>query len=60
MALFNLPVAEKVAEVAKDGEDGVADVGEDCHQHGRLLKVLFKRTTVQAVMLACDLCKDRG
>lgn len=60
VTLFNLPVAEQVPKVAKDDEDNVADVCEDGHQHGRLLKRLCERTTVQAVMLGCRLCRQKN
>lgn len=48
MALLNVPVAEKVPEVAEDGEDAVAHVGQHGHQQRRLLIVLPKRLLVQA------------
>lgn len=50
MALLNVPVAEKVSEVAKDGEDAVAHVGQHGHQERSLLKVLQKRLLVQATV----------
>lgn len=48
VAPLDLPVAEEVAEVAEDGQDAVAHVGEDRHQHGRLLVGLDEGTPVQA------------
>lgn len=32
MALLDVPVAQEVSEVAKDGEDAIAHVGEHGHQ----------------------------
>ena len=51
VAPFDFPVTEKVSEVAKDGEDAVAHVGEHCHQHGRLFKRLTEGTIVKAAMI---------
>lgn len=48
MTPLDLPVPEEVSEVSEDGEDAVAHVGEDRHQHGRFLKRLDEGTTVQA------------
>lgn len=48
MAPLDLPVAEEVAEVAEDGEDAVAHVGEHRHEHGRLLVGLDEGPPVQA------------
>lgn len=50
MALLNVPVAEKVSEVAKDGEDAIAHVGQHGHQEWSLLVVLQKRLLVQATV----------
>lgn len=50
MALLNVPVAEKVSEVAKDGEDAITHVGEHSHQQWSLLIVLQKRLLVQATV----------
>lgn len=58
MAPLDLPVAQEVAEVAEDGEDAVAHVGEDRHQHGRLLVGLDERPPVQAA--AADLQHQEG
>lgn len=51
VAPLDLPVAEEVTEVAEDGQDAVAHVGEHCHQHGRLLKRLDEGPAVQAAMM---------
>lgn len=40
VALLDVPVAEKVSEVAKYGEDAVTHVGEHRHQQRRLLERL--------------------
>lgn len=48
VAPLDLPVAEEVAEVAEDGEDAVAHVGEHRHQQGRLLVGLDEGPPVQA------------
>lgn len=32
VALLNVPMAKEVSEVAKDGEDAIAHVGEHGHQ----------------------------
>lgn len=48
MAPLDLPVAEEVAEVAEDGEDAVAHVGQHRHEHGRLLVGLDEGPPVQA------------
>lgn len=37
MALLDVPVAEEVSEVAEEGEDAVAHVGEHSHEERRLL-----------------------
>lgn len=50
VALFDVPVAEKVSEVAKDGEDAIAHVGEHSHQEWSLLIVLQKWLLVQATV----------
>ena len=38
MALLDVPVAKEVSQVAKDGEDAIAHVGEHGHQERSLLK----------------------
>lgn len=43
-------MAEEVAEVAEDGEDAVAHVGEHRHEHGRLLVGLDEGPPVQAAV----------
>lgn len=58
VAPFDLPVTEEVTQVAEDGQDAVAHVGEDRHQHGRLLKRLNEGPAVQAVMMGG--CVDLG
>lgn len=50
VAPLDLPVAEEVAEVAEDGEDAVAHVGEHRHQHGCLLVGLNEGPPVQAAV----------
>lgn len=50
MALLNVPVAKKVSEVAKNGEDAIAHVGEHGHQEWSLLIVLQKWLLVQATV----------
>lgn len=50
VAPLDLPVTEEVAEVAEDGEDAVAHVGEHRHQHGRLLERLDEGPAVQAAV----------
>lgn len=50
MALLNVPVAEKVSEVAKDGEDAIPHVGQHSHQEWSLLIVLQKGLLVQAAV----------
>lgn len=47
MALLDVPVAEEVSEVAEDGEDAVAHVGEHSHQQRRLLERLHEGLLVQ-------------
>lgn len=54
VALLHAPVAKEVSEVAEDGEDAVAHVGEHGHQKGRLLKRFRERLLVQAGV-ACDI-----
>lgn len=56
MAPLDLPVAEEVTQVAEDGEDAVAHVGEHCHEHGRLLVRLDEGPPVQAA--GSDLKED--
>lgn len=55
VAPLDLPVTEKVAEVAEDGQDAVAHVGEHRHQHGRLLEGLDEGPPVQAAMVCCSM-----
>lgn len=50
MALLNVPVAKKVSEVAKDGEDAIPHVGQHGHQEWSLLIVLQKGLLVQATV----------
>lgn len=50
VALFDVPMAEKVSEVAKNGEDAIAHVGEHGHQEWSLLIVLQKWLLVQATV----------
>lgn len=50
MALLNVPVAKKVSEVAKDGEDAIPHVGQHGHQERSLLIVLQKRLLVQVTV----------
>lgn len=50
MALLNAPVAEKVSEVAKEGEDAIPHVGQHGHQEWSLLIVLQKWLLVQAAV----------
>lgn len=47
VALLNVPVAEEVSEVAEDGEDAIAHVGEHGHQERRLLVGLLVGLLVQ-------------
>lgn len=65
VALFNVPVAEKVSEVAKDGEDSIAHVGEHGHKKWSLLIVLQKWLLVQVpvawryiLVLECSKIKE--
>lgn len=62
VAPLDLPVAQEVAEVAEDGQDAVAHVGEHGHQHGRLLEVLDEGPAVQAaaVVRRCVDLKNSG
>lgn len=53
VALLDPPVTEEVAEVAEDGQDAVAHVGEHRHQHGRLLEGLDERPLIRAAMRRC-------
>lgn len=55
VAPLDLPVTEKVAEVAEDGQDAIAHVREHCHQHGRLLEGLDEGPPVQAAMVCCSM-----
>ena len=48
MALLDVPVAKEVSQVAKDGEDAIAHVGEHGHQERSLLKWFCKGLLVQA------------
>lgn len=48
VARLDAPVAEEVPEVAKDGEDAVAHVGEHSHQQRSLLEGFCKGLLVQA------------
>lgn len=61
MAPFDLPVTQEVADVAEDGEDAVAHVCEDGHQHGRLLERLDEGSAVQPAAMPCcpDLCTSQ-
>ncbi len=55
---LDLPVTEEVTEVAEDGEDAVAHVGEHRHQHRRLLERFDEGSAVQVAMMGC--CMDLG
>lgn len=55
VALLDVPVAQKVSEVAKYGEDAVAHVGEHRHQQRGLLKRLGKRLLIQTGVWGCIL-----
>lgn len=46
VALFDLPLAEEVPQVAEDGEDAVAHVREHGHEHRGLFKQLDERPAV--------------
>lgn len=59
VAPLDLPVAQEVAEVAEDGQDAVAHVGEHGHQHGRLLEGLDEGPAVQAAAMVRR-CVDLG
>lgn len=48
MALLDVPVAKEVSEVAKDGENAVAHVGEHGHQKRSFLKRLHIGFLVEA------------
>lgn len=48
VTLLDVPLAQEVSEVAEDGEDAVAHVGEHSHQQRGLLKRLHKGLLVQA------------
>lgn len=54
MALLDIPVAKKVSEVAKDGEDAITHVGEHSHQQRSLLIRFHKWLLVQA-RVVCDI-----
>lgn len=54
MAPFDAPVAKKVSEVAKDGEDAITHVGKHSHKQRSLLKRFHKGLLVQA-RVVCDM-----
>lgn len=58
VAPLQLPVAQEVPQVAEDGQDAVAHVGEHSHQHGCLLEGLREGSAVEGAMVRR--CMDLG